>query len=91
MYDLNQTPDTITVSKYQSALDSLKPLCTEDEATLASEIWASWKDLKSNGVSDETILSLMAHITQSVPSGGAAPTDCRGVMAAYLVLREPAR
>ena len=90
LYDASYAPDTTTVAKYQSELDALKALCTEDEATLASEIWASWKDLESNKVTDETNLSLMAHIAQSVPSS-AAPTDCRGVMAAYLVMREPAK
>jgi hypothetical protein len=88
--DLGHVPDAATVAKYQSALDSLKPLCTENEATLAGEIWGSWKDLVDNQVTDETNLSLISHITQSIPSD-STPTDCRGVMAAYLVLREPHR
>ncbi len=90
LYDSGYAPDATTVAKYQSALDVLKQHCTEDEPTLASEIWASWKDLESNKVTDETILSLMAHITQSVPAS-AAPTDCRAVMAAYLLMREPSK
>jgi hypothetical protein len=87
-YDSNQEPSAVTVSKYQTALDNLKTLCAEDDTTLAAEIWASWKDLQKNGVSDETNLSLIAHIEKSIPPK-TAPVECRGVMAAYLTLREP--
>jgi hypothetical protein len=88
MYDSKTHPDLATVTRYQAALDSLEPFCTEDEATLAGEVWSSWNDLQKNGVSDETNLSLIGHIKESIPQG-AVPTDCRQVMAAYLVMREP--
>lgn len=86
--DLNHEPNPSVIAAYQAALDGLKPLCTEDEATLAGEIWGSWKDLVNSKVTDETNLSLIGHIRQSIPSD-SNPTDCRGFMAAYLVLREP--
>jgi hypothetical protein len=87
--DLNHAPDNAIVANYQTALDGLKPLCTEkDEYTLASEIWASQQDLIKNGIKDETNLTLIGHIKASIPAN-SAPVDCRGVMAAYLTLREP--
>ncbi len=88
VYDSHPNPNIATVAQYQSALNALKPLCTENESALAGEIWASWSNLESNGVTDETILSLMSHIQDSIPKS-MGPTNCKGVMAAYLVLREP--
>ena len=88
MADMKAAPNPTTVAHYQAALDGLKPLCTENEATLAGEIWASWNDLEKNGVTDETNLSLIGRIKASIPQT-AASTDCGQVMAAYLVLREP--
>lgn len=86
-YDLNHAPDAATVAQYQTALDGLRPLCTEPEDKIAAEIWASWQDLEKNGVTDETNLTLIGHIKDSVPDGTVV--NCQGVMAAYLTLREP--
>ena len=88
-YDLGHAPDAATTAKYQTALDALKPLCTETEAKLISEIHNSWQDLENNGVTDETHLTLTQHVADSIPAGSPA-TDCAQIMAAYLLEREPA-
>jgi hypothetical protein len=87
-YDLGSSPSASDVATYQTALDGLLPYCTEkDEMKLAGQIWASWQDLKKNGINDETNLTLISHIETSIPDS-IKPTDCQGIMAAYLVLRE---
>jgi hypothetical protein len=62
---------------------------TEDQNVLADEIIFSRQDLAKNGIKDETDLTLIRHIEISIPAS-AGTVDWRGIMAAYLVLREPA-
>lgn len=85
--ELGHTPDTATVAQYQTALDSLKPLCKEDQSKVANEVYNSLEDLKKHNINDETAVTFAAHIVSSIPAS-AAPTDCSGIMASYLVLRE---
>ena len=87
VYDGSSSPDAATVARYQTALDGLKQLCKEDEDKLAGEIWASWTDLEKNHVTDETNLTLIRHIKDSIDPS-IAPTNCSAIMATYLTLRE---
>ena len=48
---------------------------------------AGYSDLVKNGVTDETRLSVLRHLDQSIPAG-LGKTDCAGMLSAYLVLRE---
>ena len=74
------------VRRLNTALNRLAPACKESRHRLAGEIWASWKDLHKNGKND-SILSVLVHIRESIPSS-LGRTNCAGIMAAYLVLRE---
>lgn len=87
-YDLNNAPDSATVAQYQAALDSVKPLCAQDEERIAAITYGSWTDLKQHGITDENNLALLNHLKASIPAN-TAPVDCQGVYAAYLTLREP--
>ena len=79
--------DVSPVGDYQAALDALGPKCTQDEAHIASLGDAGYSDLVKNGVTDETRLSVLRHLDQSIPAG-LGKTDCAGMLSAYLVLRE---
>jgi len=85
--DLGYAPDSATVAQYQSALDALKPYCKENEASLAAEIHETWKLLEQSNIKDETNLTLLQHIQQSIPSN-APVEDCSQVMGAYVTLRQ---
>jgi hypothetical protein len=87
VYDGSSSPDAAIVARYQTALDSLKQLCKEDEDKLAGEILASWTDLEKNHVTDETNLTLIGHNKGAIDTS-IAPTDCSAIMATYLTLRE---
>lgn len=71
---------------YQHALDALAPKCTQDEEHLAALANGTFEDLRKNNVTDESELSVLQHLSASVPKG--AKTDCQSVAAAYAVLRE---
>jgi hypothetical protein len=73
-------------SAYVSALDALGSLCTQDRVAVAGMADFGYNDLEKNGVKDETRLTVLHHLAESIPAG--QKTDCQGVMAAYLVLRE---
>jgi len=74
------------VAKLNTALNRLAPKCRESHHKLAAETWASWKDLRKNGV-DESILSVLTHVRESIPAV-MGRTNCAQIMAAYLLLRE---
>ena len=50
---------------------------------------AGYSDLEQNSIHDETRLTVLQHLRDSIPSG-SFKLDCRSVLAAYLVLREKA-
>lgn len=75
------------VAAYSAELDHLKPLCNEDRATLADEIRHTLSDEQQNSGPDTTTMQVMKNLATS--AAGAAPTDCRASLAAYLVLVEP--
>jgi hypothetical protein len=79
--------DTQPVADYQAALDALGPKCTQDEAHVAALGNAGYEDLIKNGVNDETRLSVLKHLSDSIPAS-LGRTDCVGILSGYLVLRE---
>ena len=80
--------DTQPASDYQAALDALAPKCTEDETFIAGLGNSGYDDLAKNGIHDETRLTVLQHLNESIPDG-LGKTDCGQMLAAYLVLREP--
>jgi energy-coupling factor transporter transmembrane protein EcfT len=103
-YDLGHTPDASTVSRYQKALDDLGPhnglgaYCPESQEKLAGEVHTSLQHLRENGITDQTNLTLIGHIKDSVPIIIKRPNQpqdlqihsmCLGVLSAYLWSREP--
>lgn len=79
--------DKLPLVQYQAALGVLDAECTQDETHIAALANAGYQDLVKNGITDETRLSVLRHLADSIPPGGA-PVDCAGVLSAYLVLRE---
>jgi hypothetical protein len=75
------------VADYQAALDALGPKCTQDAAHIAGLGDAGYKDLVKNGVTDETRLTVLRHLSDSIPAS-LGRTDCAGILSGYLVLRE---
>lgn len=79
--------DKQPVGDYQAALDALGPKCTQDEAGIAGLGDAGYQDLEKNGVTDETRLTVLQHMSDSIPAS-MGRTDCASILSAYLVLRE---
>lgn len=75
------------VAAYSAALDRWQAKCTEDRVTVAGYADFAYRDEQKNGGDDSSRLSVMQHLTRSVPAS-VAPIDCSGVTAAYLVLVE---
>ena len=89
-YDLGHAPDASTVAQYQISLDGLKPFCIESQEKLAGEVWTSEKDLRKNGITHETNLTLLGYTRSSFASSSPHKvTNCLGVLSAYLAVREP--
>lgn len=86
LLDIGDSPSPSTIAAHKTALNELKPLCAEDETTLSAEISNARNDLLKNGIA-ESNLSIMQHLRDSVPAK-YAPTECKGIVAAYLILRE---
>jgi hypothetical protein len=79
--------DTRPVADYQAALDALGPKCSQDAAHIAGLGDAGYKDLVKNGVTDETRLTVLQHLADSIPAS-LGRTDCVSILSGYLVLRE---
>jgi hypothetical protein len=79
--------DKTPVADYQAALDALAPKCTQDEVHIAGLGDAGYQDLVKNGINDETRLTVLQHLDQSIPAS-IGKTDCAGMLSGYLVLRE---
>jgi hypothetical protein len=75
------------VGDYQHALDALAPKCKQDEQHIAGIANGTLEDLQKNGVTDETELSVLQHLDQSIPKG-APRMDCVSIAASYATLRE---
>jgi len=83
---LAQRDGASNVSPYAAALDALVPKCTQNRVGIAGIADAGFTDLQSHGITTDDRLTVLQHLSDSVPAVG--PVDCQGVMAAYLVLRE---
>jgi invasion protein IalB len=83
MADLDQ--HQYPASAYQQQLDSWTAKCAEDEYTLAGYVYATQQDLQQHGRGD-TEFKILGELNRSTPAGAGA--DCKGITAAYLVLRE---
>ena len=79
--------DTQPVSDYQAALDALAPKCTQDETFVAGLGNSGYDDLTKNGIHDETRLTVLQHLNESIPDS-LGKTDCGQMLAAYATLRE---
>lgn len=73
------------VVAYQSLLNEWSAKCTQDQDTLAGYVYGGLQDLQKNGIRSETEYTLLRQFNLSTPDGR---TDCKGIAAAYLVLRE---
>ncbi len=78
---------TEDVGAYATAFDALLPHCNNPPEKVAAFASAAQDDLVAHGIHDETRLTVMQHLAGSVPSE-VGPTDCQGISAAYLTLRE---
>lgn len=79
--------DKSPVADYQAAIDALRPKCTQDAMAIAGLGDAGYQDLVKNGVTDETRLTVLQHLSNSIPAS-MGKTDCTSILSAYLVLRE---
>jgi hypothetical protein len=78
---------TSDVSTYSAALDAWQAKCTGSRVTVAGYVDSAYRDEQKNHGPDSSRLIVMRNLTASVPAS-AAPTDCAGIAAAYLVLVE---
>ncbi len=76
------------VAAYSRALDAWQAVCKEPRTTDAGYVDATYRDEQQNRGPDSSRLLVMKKLTKSVPAS-AAPAECSGVAAAYLVLVEP--
>ena len=83
---LAQRDGASDVAPYAAALDHLQPKCTQDRVGIAGLGDAGFTDLTKNGITDETRLTVLQHLNESIPDG--SKVDCQSSLAAYLVLRE---
>lgn len=74
-------------ASYQTVLDKWARKCTQTPKELAAIDNAVVEELRKHGISDETEYSALVHLDQSMP-GGTSKTDCTGIAAAYVTLRE---
>lgn len=72
-------------SATQRALDRLATRCTEPKDRLSAFADFAVDDLAKHNI-HETRLSVLRHLTQSIPAGQRV--NCQSVAATYLVLRE---
>jgi hypothetical protein len=77
--------DTYPVTAYQRALDKLRPHCTESTHQVAAETYGAQQDLAKHDIT-ETNFQVLEHLEGAASAGPRE--DCRGLLAAYLVLRE---
>jgi hypothetical protein len=84
---LTQRDGAADVAPYAATLNQLQAACTQDRAGIAGLGDAGLADLQKNGIRDETRLTVLQHLRDSIPAS-AGRTDCAGILTAYLVLRE---
>lgn len=75
-----------TGADYQAAFNRVAPKCTQTAAQLPAMVEATHKILTDGGVTDETGLTVLQHLGDSIPAG-SGPQDCVQLLAAYATLR----
>jgi len=68
------------------ALNALHPGCQEDYPKLDAEARKALEIMQRNGVKDETTLTVLQHLRQSIP-GGIPDMNCANQLGAYVTLR----
>lgn len=83
------TPSPTTASfpaDEQVAINALHPGCTETDRALDAEAKKTLELMQKNGVKDETLLSVLQHLRQSIPPG-TPDMNCANQLGAYVTLR----
>ena len=70
----------------QAAIDRLHPGCTESGPALGREAGRALQLLQQHGVTDETVLTVLVHLRDSIPPG-VPDMNCADVLGAYISLR----
>jgi hypothetical protein len=70
----------------QQALDAVSPACSETPDKLDAEASKAVELLAEKGVHDETTLTVLQHLRQSIPVG-APVMDCATVLGPYITMR----
>jgi len=68
------------------ALNALHPGCQEDYPKLDAEAKKALELMQRNGVTDETTLTVLQHLRQSIPPG-TPDMNCANQLGAYVTLR----
>jgi hypothetical protein len=74
-----------TPAAYDAAFKTLSSRCQEQGVSLGNEVGAILGLLQKSNVTDETQLSVMQHVAQSIPPG--QKMGCADIGAAYVTLR----
>jgi len=69
-----------------AALNALHPGCLEDSPKLDAEAKKALEIMQRNGVKDETTLTVLQHLRQSIPPG-TPDMNCANQLGAYVTLR----
>ncbi|MCW2690872.1 MAG: hypothetical protein JWR37_5762 [Mycobacterium sp.] len=72
----------------QAALDAVAPACQEDPEKLDAEAKNAAQILAERGVNDETVVTMLRHLRQSIPDS-APVLPCVQNLAVYIQLRAP--
>jgi hypothetical protein len=80
------TPAQAHPTDEQAALDAVSPACTESPDKLDAEAAKAVELLADSGVHDETTVTMLRHLRESIPDG-APRMDCAQVLGAYIRLR----
>lgn len=74
-------------SAYDTAFATLSGKCREQGVGLGNEVGAVLKLLQQHSINDETQLSVMQHLSDSIPAG-SPKMSCADIGGAYVTLRE---
>jgi len=69
-----------------TALNALHPGCQEDNPKLDAEAKKTLELMQKKGVKDETVLTVLQHLRQSIPPG-TPDMNCANQLGAYVTLR----
>jgi hypothetical protein len=70
----------------QQALDAVSPACSETPDKLDAEASKTVELLAEKGVHDETTVTVLRHLRQSIPAS-APVMNCATVLAPYITMR----